>query len=253
MSMRKTMFCALALAASAGAAAAGHKAEFTDEFPVEDCRFSTTGGNPYFILRPGRQLVYDNEACVAAGECDEYAMLRITVLDQTRDVVLEDDGVRRTVRTRVVEEREWENGVLVERSRNFFAACGTGPMRDVYYFGEDVDVYEYVDGEVQVSHPGEWLAGRSGAEPGIIIPGGAFLLGARYYQEIAPDVALDRAEHTALDLEVDTEAGEFDDCVEVVETSPLEPGSESVKVYCPGVGLVMDDDLVLRMIVDPGA
>jgi hypothetical protein len=252
MSMRATMVGVIMLAASAGAAAADRKAEFTDEFPLEDCLFSSTGGNPYFILRPGRQLVYDNEACVADGGCDEFVRLQITVLDRTRDVVLVDDGVRRTIRTRVVEEREWENGALVEVSRNFFAACGTGPMRDVYYFGEDVDVYEYVDGAVQVTHPGQWLAGRNGAEPGIIIPGGAFLLGARYYQEIAPGVALDRAEHTALDLEVATEAGEFDDCVEVVETTPLEPG-DSVKVYCPNVGLVVDGDVVLRMIVDPGA
>jgi hypothetical protein len=244
----------LMLAVSAGAAAAAdHKAEFTDEFPIEDCRFSSTGGNPYFILSPGRQLVYDNEACVADGKCDELVRLQITVLQQTRDVVLVDDGVRRTIRTRVVEEREWEDGVLVEVSRNFFAACGTGPLRDVYYLGENVDVYEYVDGEVHVTHPGQWLAGRNGAEPGIIIPGGAFLLGARYYQEIAPGVALDRAEHSALDLEVATEAGNFDDCVEVVETTPLEPGSESVKVYCPGVGLVVDDDAVLRMIVNPGS
>jgi hypothetical protein len=125
-------------------------------------------------------------------------------------------------------------------------------MRDVYYFGEDVDVYEYDDGRVKVTHPGQWLAGKRGAEPGLIMPGGAFLLGARYYQEIAPRVALDRAIHTATDLEVETEAGEYDDCVEVRETTPLEPAAESVKVYCPGVGLVMDDELVLRMIIDPG-
>lgn len=252
MSSRAIIVGALLLAASAGAAAKDRNTGFTDEFPVDDCRYSSTGGNPYFILRPGRQLIYDNEACVAAGECDEIERLQITVLNQTRDVVLADDGVQRTVRTRVVEEREWADGRLVERSRNFFAACGSGPMRDVYYFGEDVNVYEYVDGEVLVTHPGQWLAGRKGAEPGIIMPGGAFLLGARYYQEIAPGVALDRARHAAGDLEVETEAGKFDDCVEVVETSPLEPASESVKVYCPDVGLVVDGDLVLRMIVNPG-
>jgi hypothetical protein len=29
--------------------------------------------------------------------------------------------------------------------------------------------------------------------------------------------------------------------VEVTETTPLEPDSESVKIYCPEVGLVVDD------------
>jgi hypothetical protein len=33
--------------------------------------------------------------------------------------------------------------------------------------------------------------------------------------------------------------------VEVTETTPLEPGAESTKVYCPGVGLVIDNDLSL--------
>jgi hypothetical protein len=79
---------------------------------------------------------------------------------------------------------------------------------------------------------------------------GTFLLGSRYFQEVAAGVALDRAEHTAEGLAVDTEAGNFKGCVEVTETTPLDPGAESVKVYCPGVGLVMDGDLELVDIVE---
>jgi hypothetical protein len=139
----------------------------------------------------------------------------------------------------VVEEREFEDGELAEVSRNFFAICEK--TNDVYYFGEEVDIYE--DGEI-VSHDGAWLAGVDGALPGIVMPG-SFLLGSRYYQEVAPGVALDRAEHTAEGLVVETGAGEFEGCVEIIETSPLEPGAESRKLYCPGVGLVADDDLVL--------
>ena len=100
-----------------------------------------------------------------------------------------------------------------------------------------------------MSHDGAWLAGRGGAKPGLIMPG-TFLLGSRYFQEVAPGVALDRAEHTAQGFPVQTDAGNFKGCVEVTETTPLEPGSESVKVYCPGVGLVMDGDLELVDIVE---
>ena len=135
-------------------------------------------------------------------------------------------------------ENEKADGELKEISRNYFATCL--PWRDVYYFGEDVDIYE--DGEI-VSHEGAWLAGRFGAQPGIIMPDSGFLLGQRYYQEIAPGVALDRAEHVDTDLEIDLQAGNFEDCIEVTETTPLEPGSESIKFYCPGVGLVIDGDL----------
>lgn len=58
-------------------------------------------------------------------------------------------------------------------------------------------------------------------------------------------VAQDRAEHTAIIGEVTVPAGAFQGCVEVTETSPLEPGHESVKVYCPGVGLVIDGEMEL--------
>ena len=51
-------------------------------------------------------------------------------------------------------------------------------------------------------------------------------------------------------FEVDVPAGTFKNCVEMTETSPLEPGHESLKVYCPNVGMVRDDDLELIKIFD---
>jgi hypothetical protein len=222
--------------------------EFTDEFPLEDCSFVPRGGNAFFDLTEGRQLYLSNQQCFAAGKCDELEELWITVLGETRTIVLTDDGHKRRIKTRVVEEMETADGELVEISRNFFATCR--PANDVYYFGEEVDIYE--DGKV-VSHDGQWLAGKHKAEPGIIMPDSGFLLGARYYQELAPGVALDRAEHVAFDLEIQTPAGAFDDCIQVTETSPLEPGHESIKFYCPHVGMVADGDLVLHAVFDPNA
>jgi hypothetical protein len=219
-------------------AVAQEEVEFTDEFPVEECGFTPFGGNAFFSLMPGRRTYFNNAACVAAGECEDREDLVITVTRDVKKVWIDDDRERRPVWTRVIVEEEKENNELKEISRNYFAMCV--PSRDVYYFGEDVDIYE--DGRV-VSHEGAWLAGRHGAEPGIIMPESAFILGQRYYQEVAPGVALDRAEHVATDLEIDLQAGNFDDCVEVTETTPLEPDSESTKVYCPGVGLVVDNEL----------
>lgn len=219
---------------------------FTDEFPLEDCNFKPRGGNAFFNLTPGRQSYFSNNECFAAGECDELEELWITVEKQTRDVVLRDDGRKRRITTRVVEEMETADGELVEISRNFFATCR--PSNDVYYFGETVDIYE--DGKI-VSHDGQWLAGRNKAEPGIIMMDSGFLVGARYFQEIAPGVALDRAEHVAFDIEIDTPAGRFDDCIQVTETTPLEPGHESIKLYCPHVGMVADGELKLIAVYDP--
>jgi hypothetical protein len=210
------------------------KGEFTSKFYLQDCQFQSTGSNPYFILQPGYQLVLEEEV---DGEIER---VQITVLDDTEPITVPGLG---TVTTRVVEEVESVGGNLVEVSRNFFAICGG--RNDAVYFGEDVDIYN-PDGSI--THEGEWRAGQpdgSGlAEPGIIMPG-TFLLGSRYFQELADGIALDRADHVAMDFEVTTDAGTFSDCVQIIETSPLEPKSSSTKVYCRGIGLVNDDGVEL--------
>jgi len=237
MAMRIATLCTLILC---GTAAHGAPPTFTDTFPLKSCRFASVGGNDFFPLRPGRQLYLSNQNCVAAGDCDALTELWITTEFDTRTVTLGSGRNRMQVPTRVVEERETENGELAEISRNFFTSCN--PMRDVYYFGEEVDIYE--DGAI-VSHEGAWLAGKNGALPGIVLPDSAFLVGSRYFQEVAPGVALDRGEHVATNLEVTVPAGTFKGCTKVLETTPLEPNSKSTKVYCPGVGLVRDDELEL--------
>jgi hypothetical protein len=209
--------------------------EYTTQFYQKDCNaFKARGANPYFILKPGYQLVLEGE--------EEGSLIRveITVLRETKEIDVPGLG---EVTTRVVEEFETQDGELVEISRNFFAICNR--TNDVIYFGEEVNIYE--DGEI-VSHEGAWLAGQPDgdglAQPGLIMPG-SFLLGSRYYQEIADEIALDRAEHTAMQLEVTVPAGTFSDCVEITETTPLEPDSESVKLYCRDIGLVVDDVIEL--------
>ena len=161
----------------------------------------------------------------------QRAELAITVLDETREV----DGVE----TRVVEEREWREGDLIEVSRNFFAACeGT---QDVFYFGEEVDMIQ--DGQV-VSHSGAWLAGEDGARAGLIMPGKPSA-GMRYYQEIAPGVAMDRAEVVSVDDTLETPAGPFSECLRTKEGTALNPLEQEFKVYAPDIGLIQDANLLL--------
>ena len=127
-----------------------------------------------------------------------------------------------------MEEYEAAESEDEEISQNFLASCE--PMNDVCYFGEDVE-----DGDGN-RLPDSWIAGRDGARPGILMPDRAFLLGSRYYQEVAVN-AQDRVDHTSMGFEV-----------EITETTPLEPGHESLKTYCPNVGLVRDGDLELTAI-----
>lgn len=221
------------------------KRDFTDQFPLGDCTFSSTGNNPYFTLQVGRQLHFNNLNCLDEGDCDEFSELIITVTGDIEVISMEIDGAMTDINTRVVQEYETTDGELEEISRNYFAECSE--TQDVYYFGEEVDIYE--DGEI-VDHEGAWRAGQNEAQPGVIFPGGAFMLGARYYQEIAPEVALDRAEHTGFNLEFSVPAGDYDNCVEITETTPLEKHEESIKYYCHGTGLVFDDDLELVLIIE---
>lgn len=214
------LVCSLSLGGSVWAASKKQKKVFTTDFRIEDCTFSNTGRNAYFSLNIGDFLQLT----------DGQVVLEIRVLNETRVIdFVTAKGVPLSVTTRVVEELETENGSLIERSRNFFALCLE--THDIFYFGEDV---------FPVEIGGAWLAGLLGAQPGVIMPG-TFLLGARYFQEVAPDVAEDRAEHVAMGLQISTDAGDFEDCVEVLETTPLERRSKSIKRYCPGVGLVFDD------------
>jgi len=212
----------------------GGKAEFTEDFGLERVHIMLpAGGNDYFSLQPGRFLRLEGD------DDGEWAVVEIRVLNEIKPIFLHDDDEWLIAFTRVVEEREWKDDELVEVSRNYFARRpGTG---DIYYFGEAVDIYE--DGEV-VGHDGSWIAGCDDAEPGLIMPS-VFLLGARYFQEIAPDVAMDRAEHVEMDLQIETPLDDFDDCVKIVETSPLEPGHESIKYYAPGIGLIVDGSIRL--------
>jgi len=157
--------------------------------------------------------------------------LAITVLDETKEV----DGVV----TRVVEEREWKNGELIEVSRNFFAICER--TKDIFYFGEDVDMYK---GGKVVSQSGAWLAGKDGARAGLIMSGKP-RVGMKYYQEIAPAVAMDRAEIVSLDDILKTPAGSFSKCLKTKEGTALNPLEMEFKIYAPGIGLIQDANLLL--------
>jgi len=213
-----TAAIAVGLAASAQAPS---QTGWIDTFAVDKKAFVSGGSNDYFRLEPGYVLALEK------GKI----RLAITVLDETKLV----DGVE----TRVVEERESKGGRLLEISRNYFAFNTAD--RGVYYFGEEVDIYK--NGQV-VAHEGAWESGKNGARFGLMIPGRP-VVGARFYQEVAPGVAMDRAEVASLDASIKTPAGAFKGCLKFIETTPLEPLARESKIYAPGIGLVKDGSLLL--------
>ncbi len=202
-------------------AASAQDKQFTEDLMQTDCAFEMTGRNRYFILEPGYQLTLEN---------NKGGRLVITVLNETKKIG--------NVKTRVVEENESENGKTIEISRNFFAFCKqTG---STYYFGEEVDLYK--NGKIAKGEDAWTVGGKNRA--GVIMPGLA-LLGARYFQEIAPGVAMDRAEIISTSETITTPAGNFTHCLKTEETTPLKPKEKEYKFYAPGIGLIQENDLLL--------
>jgi hypothetical protein len=218
--MRAAILVALSLAASL--ALSGQTArDFQKTFSVEKKNLGIRGDNPYFPLTPGYQLSYRHGSATDT----------LTVLSDTTTI----DGVQ----VRIVEDREESKGRLVELTRDYYAIDAAS--NDVYYFGEDVDVYK--NGKI-VGHEGAWRSGVNGAHFGLMMPGNP-KSGQRFYQEVAPGVGMDRAEILSDNDKITTPAGAFDHCVHVVETTDMEKGAADHKLYAPGVGQVKDGNLVL--------
>ncbi len=223
---------ALFLIVAAGICLAADTPRFTSSFrDLTQCTFSSTGNNPYFPLIPGSKSVFEGK------EGSENVRLTITVLEKVKLI----GGIE----TRVVKEREIHNGELVEISRNYFATCKKD--NSVFYFGEETDIYDH---GMIVSHEGSWQHGKDGAQAGLVMPG-IILLGSRFQQEVAPDVALDRAEIVKIGLTISTPGGLFDDVLKTKESTPLEKNSVEFKWYAPNVGLIQDDTLKLVSFSTP--
>jgi hypothetical protein len=191
-----------------------------DRFDVNKADLLATGNNPFITLQPGRVLRLKH-----GGDT-----LTVSVLPETEVV----DGVT----VGILEERETKKGKLVEVSRNFLATDrNTG---DVYYFGEDVDNYK---GGRIVDHESAWRAGVGGARIGLMVPAKP-VVGQKFYQEVAPKVAMDRVEVVSTDESIRTPAGVFDHCLHLRETTPLE-SDVSHKYFASGIGIVKDDEFEL--------
>lgn len=185
--------------------------------------FTLQSLNAYFPLTVGNQWFLRGEEDGAPIE------LRVSVLADTEQV----GGIT----TRVVEEREWESGELIEVSRNFFAVTSEGT---VCYFGEDVDIYE---NGVVVSHEGAWRADAPGNSPGIFMPADP-RPGMKFTIEGAPGVAEDEGQIVGVG-QVEVPAGTFSETIRVREFNPLD-GGKDYKVFAKGVGIIVDGPLVLE-------
>jgi hypothetical protein len=194
-------------------------------FDVDRKALGVVGHNPYFPLTAGLKLHLT----------DGVQTVVFSVLDETKVV----DGVE----TRVVEEYETRNGELIEISRNFYAVDKV--KGDVYYFGEDVDIYE--KGKV-ISHDGAWRSGVDGAKFALMMPGKPEV-GDQFYLEMAPG-AVERVEVETVDATFQTPARSFTSVLHAREFDELDGGTSN-KWYAPGIGMIGDDAMRLVKVEQP--
>lgn len=118
----------------------------------------------------------------------------------------------------------------IEETCDWYAPDNDG---NVWYLGEDST--ELPSG----SKEGSWEGGVDGAEPGIIMEADP-QIGDKYRQEFAQDVAEDVGQVIGRPKSVSVDAGNFDDCIQTLDSSRLAPGDREHKYYCADVGLVLE-------------
>jgi hypothetical protein len=194
--------------------------DFTYKPTINPSDFITVVDNPLFPLVPGTQYVLQS-----SEERSE-----VTVTFDTKQIL--------GVTTIVVHDVVTVGGQLSEDTFDWYAQDKDG---NVWYFGEDAKQYE--NGQL-VGTEGSWEAGVDGAKPGIVMHGVQPALNEPYRQEYAPCIAEDMAEVISLSQSVTVPYGNFNNCLQTHEFSPLEPDASEDKYYAPGIGLVLVVDLI---------
>jgi hypothetical protein len=176
--------------------------------------------NPWFPLHPG----------------DRYAYRGTEGKVHTRDVMIA------TYRTRVIDgvvcrvvfDRVWNNGVLGERTRDFYAQTKAGT---VWYFGERTATLDR-HGHV-ISREGSFTSGVDGAEAGVFMKAHP-RVGPSYYQEFYPGHALDAFTILRRGAQVAVPLMNTHHALLAEETTALEPGVVDHKYYVRDIGSVRE-------------
>jgi len=196
---------------------------------IDPANFVGVINNQYMPLAPGTTFIYEAET--------EDGLERdvVSVTDETKVIL----GVTTTVvqDTATVFDEVTPEGRVEEDTEDWFAQDVEG---NVWYFGEFTTSFEYDEqgNLIGTSNAGSWEAGVNGAKPGIVMLANP-RPGESYRQEFAEGVAEDMARVFRLNASVSVPYGDFGNCLETKEWTPLEPGHVEQKFYAPGVGLVL--------------
>jgi hypothetical protein len=179
--------------------------------------------NTWFPLARGSVYVYD-------GQKDgKQARDVMTVTRKTKTIA--------GIRAAVVADRLLLNGVLAERTTDWYAQDRRGT---VWYLGEKTAELN-VNGQV-TSTEGSFLNGRDGAKGGIFMPAHP-AVGQSFQQESFKGQAEDRFRILNMATSVSTPAVSSQSAMLTEETTPLEPKVIDHKYYVQGIGTVKEQQV----------
>jgi len=190
----------------------------------------TTIDNVYFPQPVGVKRTYRGETENGTEE------IVIDVLDDEKDVM--------GIAVRVVRDRVYLDGVLIEDTRDWYAQDDAS---NVWYMGEEVDNYNYDEDDnlIDITHEGAWEAGMDVAGLGVVaLPGHVMkampTTGSVYHQEYYAGEAEDMAEIVALDVALTIDGTEYS-TLQTRDFTPLEPDVNEYKYYASGIGVVREE------------
>jgi hypothetical protein len=187
---------------------------------VDPAAFGPDVDNAWFPLTPGVVDVY-------AGTKDGKHALNVVAPSSRTRVV---DGVT----TRVVEDRLYLDGVLEERTADYYAQDRCG---NVWYFGEDTATIDR-HGKVR-SREGSFHAGVRGAQPGVFMEAEPEL-GRAFRQEWDPGDAEDQFVAVDRSAALTLPAHAYANLLRTREVTDLEPGVVDNKYYARGIGEIVE-------------
>jgi hypothetical protein len=187
---------------------------------IDPHRFGPNVTNPWYPLQPGTTYRYSG-----LDEGDPVTDI-VVVTNRTHELA--------GVRTRVVFDRLFKHGKVVERTNDYFAQDSCG---NVWYFGEDTAELNAA-GKV-VNTDGTWHSGVGGAEPGVFMQAHP-QVGRKFRQEWLRGQAEDAFRLVETGTTITVPAGQYHDAIRTEETSGLEPGVIDNKWYVKGVGDVRE-------------
>jgi len=185
---------------------------------IDPANFGGPIDNPYFPLEPGRTLIYE------AHTPDGLKRNDVTTTHDTVEIL----GVTCVQ----VHDVVYLDGSVIEDTLDWFAQDHEG---NVWYFGENT---LSIEGGLVVSVEGTFTAGINGAKPGIIMEAHP-AIGDAYRQEFVLGSGEDTEEVVGLEKTVRVPYGTFEHCLEIKETTALEPDVIVHDFYAPGIGPVM--------------